>query len=122
MAGMGLLQTRSNHGKYQVADEDEVDSERAAFRYYKFSTLKLRQMKPNCKRTYHCVQIGDITFYKDGQKVSFAGATASVISGHSPGRERPKNVLDGNARTKWLDFGHNGKNLPAGKLPGRPIV
>jgi len=71
------------------------------YKYFKFNLISVR----NNGRA-NSVQMGEIQLRDDSNKV-IPGAVASNPGGRSPGNEQPRHGVDGNTRTKWLDFNKN---------------
>lgn len=69
------------------------------WKYFKFTT---KQCKGGADSD--SVQLSEIYFYTNGQKIPAVGVTASDPLGYSPDGQDATKAIDGNVQTKWLDF------------------
>jgi len=75
-----------------------VDAQGPPWQYFKFSTLATRDQEADS------VQLMEIFFYADGQKIPAMGVSATDPLGYTPPSEGADKAVDGNIATKWLDF------------------
>lgn len=73
----------------------------AAFLYYRFTTLQLRNAF-NARNTV--LQLSEFYFFFLGVRLDRAGIIAYTINGNNPTKEDPSRSIDDNWDTKWLDF------------------
>eukprot|EP00756_Hemistasia_phaeocysticola_P038881 Hpha_TRINITY_DN16787_c2_g2::TRINITY_DN16787_c2_g2_i1::g.76115::m.76115 len=69
------------------------------WKYFKFTTKKCKGGADS-----DSVQLSEIYFYTNGQRIPAAGVTASDPLGYSPDGQDATKAVDGNVQTKWLDF------------------
>jgi len=75
-----------------------VEAQGPPWQYFKFSTLATRDQDADS------VQLMEVYFYADSQKIPAVGVTATDPLGYTPSGEGADKAVDGDITTKWLDF------------------